>query len=124
MKLQALYETEVIDELRREASKHLIAVVDYDDRTKRIEVFVITDVPPTTKEQYDRLKSVTFTGSNNTYADIEVLNYAPWLNIPNWFIEWHDRIAPETFKLRWVKWKQFAEEMITNYPDDEDDFDE
>ncbi len=117
MKLRALVEAEVTPAV---FNKHLVL---YVDELEGSAFYIITDIPPISKEKYNKLIRLSFDeGSLASYLFInqidkdwsnnkEFLGYAPnpLTNNPTWA----------------YTWKEFIAHMKEKHPpDDGDDFDE
>ena len=127
MKLSNLIEANMftpvpIASLRLYGQKHLIVEVDYEFMTL---VYVITDVPKISTEQYSQLYRTSFeSGSISTNIEISPVHLSKTMDEDHWY-DWLEAGNAGPAKIEKMKWKEFVAHMKSTFPlddYDEDDF--
>ena len=130
MKLRNLFEDKITpDDIREAAKKHLIVEVTLEGSVRETvdyaDVYIITDIPPISKQQFRKLKDTSF--EPRSLAEYIILLPVHLPQYGDVWYEWLQRIYSTGVNnnLGAMKWKQFVSYMKTSFPNEEDDdFDE
>ena len=122
MKLRALMEELTTDAVRPYGQKHLVLEVSYEFMT---EIYIITDVPKISMEQYSQLYRTSFeTGSITNEIEISPVHLSSTMDEDHWY-DWLEAGHGGPEKIEKMKWKEFVAHMKTTFPlggYEEDDF--